>query len=98
MRTNDNNPARTFPSHDGHGQAALLLTESLIHGLCEKSLLSNIEAIEIVERAVSVQFDLAEAGDEADAPLCRSHALLSSIATSLRTDDASEPAPPRSVS
>ncbi|UUL83800.1 hypothetical protein [Sphingomonas qomolangmaensis] len=97
MPSNDNHPIRNTATPDGHGQAALLLAESLIHGLCEKSVLTNLEAIEIVDRAVDVQFDLAEAADGAGAPMWRSHALLSSIATSLRTD-VGEPTPPRLVS
>ena len=94
MPTNDNDPAmpgtRT-PSSEEHGHAALLLIESLIHGLCENSTLSNSAAVEIAERAASVQFDQAEAADGAGAPLWRSHALLSSIAASLRIDGDAEP-------
>jgi hypothetical protein len=71
---------------DPHGQAALLLVESLIHGLCENSTLSLDEAIEIAERAVDVQADRAEAADGAAAPLWRSHELLLAITASLRID------------
>ena len=78
-------------SPDAHGQAALLLVESLIHGLCEESVLSADEAVEIAERAVSVQSDHAESADGAAAPMWRSHALLSSIAASLRTDSTDIP-------
>lgn len=82
---------------DPHGHAALLLVESLIHGLCENSTLSNAEAVEIAERAVDVQFDQAEAADGAGVPLWRSHALLSRIAGSLRSDGNGEPTTPRLV-
>lgn len=84
------------PPSDPHGQAALLLVESLIHGLCENATLSTDEAIEIAERAVSVQFDQAEGADGAGAPLWRSHALLSKILASLQIDGA-KPTPPRLV-
>ena len=50
MPTNDNDPATLgtpFPSSDAHGHAALLLIESLIHGLCEKDLLSAGDVVEI---------------------------------------------------
>lgn len=104
MPTNDNDSAMRGtapPLPDAHGYAALLLVESLIHGLSENSTLSNGEAVEIAERAVNVQHDQAEAADGAADPMWRSHALLSSIAASLRTDgdDGGGPSPfPRLIS
>lgn len=97
MPTNDNEPdieGATLPLSDAHGQAALLLVESLLHGLCEKSALSTAEAIEIVDRAAVVQFDKAEAADGAGAAMWQSHSLLSNIATSLGID-ADPGSPPR---
>ncbi len=79
-------PVVDISGPDPHGPAALLLVESLIHGLCEKSVLSVSEALEIVDRAVEVQSDQAEAADGAGEPLWRAHALLIAIAASLRTD------------
>lgn len=70
---------------------APLLVESLIHGLCENETLSAGEAVAIADRAADVQSDFAKAADGAGAPLWRSHALLSQIATSLRTDDGAPP-------
>ena len=90
MPTNDNDFAMRGvmpPMPDPHGHAALLLVESLIHGLIERSVISNSDAIEIVESADSVQVDVAEAADGHGAPMWRSHALLSAIAESLRYDD-----------
>ena len=92
MANNDNDsalPGATLSASDVHGRAALLLVESLIHGLCENATLSADEAVEITERAVSVQADHATAADGAGAPLWASHALLSSIGRSLRTDQVS---------
>lgn len=97
MPTNDNEPATrgaTLESSDAHGRAALLLVESLIHGLCEDSTLSDDRAVEIAERAVEVEFEQAEAADGAGAPLWRSHALLSAIAASLRVDGNGNGGPP----
>ena len=85
------------PSPDPHGQAALLLVESLIHGLCEKSMLSTEEAIEIAERAVDVQCDLAEAADGARAPMWGSQGLLSCLARWREADGHDAPPPPRLV-
>lgn len=96
MPTNDNDPAvQALP--DAHGHAALLLIESLIHGLCENATLSVHAALDIVERAVDVQFDQAEAADDAEGPMWRSHALLLNIAASLGTDAKGGPSSPRLV-
>lgn len=91
MPINDNETMLPILS-DSYGQAALLLVESLIHGLCENATLSVEEAIAITERAVDVQHDHAVAADGAGAPMWRSHALLSHIASSLRSD-AGRPSP-----
>lgn len=74
------------PLPDPHGHAALLLVESLIHGLLARSIISNGDAIDIVEGADSVQVEMAEMADGASAPMWRSHALLTAIAESLRYD------------
>ncbi|MFD1950824.1 hypothetical protein ACFSGX_08595 [Sphingomonas arantia] len=94
MPTNDNDVVqRNRPSSgDGHGQAALLLIECLIHGLCEKAALNNAEAISIVYTAVDAQLDrlaLAEdqhCRDDQTAPLWQSYGLLVAIAESLKTN------------
>ncbi len=98
MSYNDNDP--TLPGatpdlSDASGQAALILVESLLHGLCEKRTLNTPEAIAIVDRAISVQFDHAEAADGKGAAMWRSHTLLSSIAASLRTDGDAASLPPQ---
>lgn len=94
--TNDNDPETqdsTISMVDPSGQAALLLLESLIHGLCEKASLSTQEAIEIVQRAVDVQFDRAEAADIERIAMWQAHALLLSIVESLRIDSMVAPTP-----
>lgn len=98
MPTHDENPivrgiTPTVP--DAHGQAALLLTESLIHGLLARSIISIEDAIEIVETADEVQVQVAEAADGAGAPMWQSHALLFAIAESLKydVDSSSSPRP-----
>ena len=99
MANNDDSAIRppTPGPSDAHGQAALVLVESLIHGLCEKSALNTGEAVEIVERAVEVQSAKAEAADGEGEPLWRSHALLVTIAESLRLDVDCMPTLPRLV-
>lgn len=77
----------TLPIPDPHGQAALLLVESLIHGLLARSIISIGDAVEIVESADSVQVDLAEEADGAGAPLWQAHTMLAAILESLKFDD-----------
>ena len=91
MPTNDNESPMNGagPEPDAHGPAALLLVESLIHGLCERGTLGVSEAVAITERAVEVQHDHAAAADGAGAPPWRSYALLSRIAASLKSDEGS---------
>lgn len=89
MPTNDNEdslPKITPAMPDPHGHAALLLVESLIHGLIERSIISVVDAIDIIETADSVQVDVADATDGQNEPMWRSHALLTRIAESLRYD------------
>lgn len=71
---------------DPYGQAALLLVESLIHGLCEKETIRTEEAIEIVERAVSVQLDSLGAAEGDIEQGWGAHTLLLEILASLQTD------------
>ena len=42
---------------DHHGQAAMLVVESLIHGLVAQSVLTLDQAIEIVELDAEVKYD-----------------------------------------
>lgn len=89
MLTDDNDPATRGPAPvmpDAHGQAALLLVESLIHGLLARSAITTADAIGIVESAASVQVDVAEAAQGHSAPMWRSHALLTAILESLTID------------
>ncbi len=75
-----------------HGRAALALVESLIHGLCEAGALTTQQSLEIVERAMDVQFDHATETDGVTTDLWKSHTILSLIAQSIRIDV--ENAPP----
>jgi hypothetical protein len=78
-------PAASPARPDPHGEAALLLVESLIHGLLMQSVLSVGEAVDIVRTAVEVQNDISdERGDDpGDNP---AHRLLAAIATTLGID------------
>lgn len=93
MPTNDNELTEQSiisASPDAHGKAALLLVESLLHGLCESATLTTAQAAEIAERALDVQLDQGEAVSDAG-PMLRAHALLENIAASLNVDRPQDP-------
>lgn len=87
--TNDNHsypPVAPPPEPDAHGQAAMLLVESLIHGLVERSVISVADAIGIVEAAAEVKVEVAaELGDSPNT-MRRSLEMLGAIGESLRLD------------
>ena len=86
--TNDNHLDTDTPLRepDAHGQAALLLVESLIHDLVARAVISVGEAIEIVEVAAEVKLEVAAELGDSPATMRRSLALLESIALSLKGD------------
>ncbi len=81
-------PANSDLDSDGHGRAALLLVESLIHGLVARSALSVAEAVSIVEIACEVQGAIADA--EPSPSMLKARGLLSTLAYSLKIDLPSE--------
>lgn len=71
---------------EGHGEAALLLVESLIHGLVSNDVMSVSEAIEVVDIAVDAHAETStDSGRWAPATL-GPVALLEAIGASLRHD------------
>lgn len=75
---------------DAHGQAALLLTESLIHALVEKHTLTNQDAIDLIDVAAGVKVEVAAAAGESETRMRESLALLSKMAESFKADAAEE--------
>ena len=72
-----------LPAIGAHGEAAILLVESLIHGLIARGGLSTAEAIEIIDDAAQVKADItAENGRPSDEP-CYAVTLLRAISISL---------------
>jgi len=71
---------------DAHGRAALLLVESLIHGLTARSVLSVAEAVSIMEIALDAQIAITEDAAEPTPSMRRATTLLSSLVESLRID------------
>ena len=77
---------RSILTVDAHGQAALLLVESLIHGLIEREMLTSLDAIAIIEGAADVQGQIADEADGAGAPMWHAQALLKQMSVSLSHD------------
>ena len=88
MSINDNEPAETAKPTpvEAHGQAALILIESLIHGLVSRSVLTLADTLDIVDTAVEVQADYIAEAEGTTHERAVSQSLLTRIATSLRLD------------
>lgn len=75
---------RPFLSVNGleaHGRAALLLVESLVHGLIERKLITVAHAVEIIDVAADVAGEIDHA-----APGRKPETLLRAVSNSLRLD------------
>lgn len=77
---------KAAPGPDAHGQAAILLVESLIHGLIARSVLSVGEAVEIVNVAREVKQEFADEMGEPRGIMEHSLAILDAIHASLSID------------
>lgn len=82
--SNDTRAAR-FEEPDAHGQAALLLVESLLHALVEKGALSAVEAMAALRTACEVKVEVAEMIGESNARMQASLDLLARIEGSFAT-------------
>ncbi|MEP9380359.1 hypothetical protein ABLE91_26910 [Aquabacter sp. CN5-332] len=71
---------------DAHGQAALLLVESLIHALIARALISAEDAVEIVGVATEVKAEIGADLGDSPATMEKSLTLLKSISASLMHD------------
>lgn len=74
------------PAPDSHGQAALLLVESLLHGLIARKVIGVADATEIVTVAAEVKQEIADDLGDTPATLARSLTLLEAIGASLARD------------
>lgn len=87
ISSNDNrrSEAHTIPA-DAHGQAAILLVESMMHGLIARSLVTVSDAVEMINVAVDVSRDMALEFDEVPARILGSTTLLEAMSKSLGHD------------
>jgi hypothetical protein len=81
-------PVTDEPSNDSdaYGRAALLLVESLIHGLTARAVLSVGEAVAVMEIALDAQIAIAEDAAQATPSMRRTTVLLSTLVDSLKID------------
>ncbi len=87
--TNDNEgprPVFRVDEPDPHGQAAILLVESLIHALVARSVISMEDAIEVVTVALDAKIEIAHEFGCRDDTMDKSVALLARIRQSLSND------------
>ena len=84
---NDREPvALSDVGPDAHGHAAILLVESLIHGLVAKSVISVADAVEMVRIAEEATTEIGRERGNASNDLTASLSILASIRTSLAID------------
>ncbi len=71
---------------DAHGQAALLLAESILHALVETGTLSLDAALSVIETTCEVKVEVAEATGESNGRMQESLRLLKAISGSFARD------------
>lgn len=82
--SNNNNASHSlFDVSDAHGHAALMLVESLIHTLIDRSVINASEAIDVVGTAIDATQELSD--ELKSAELDRSISLLTAISQSLKS-------------
>jgi hypothetical protein len=72
---------------DAHGQAALLLTESLIHMLVDRGAITNTQAVEVVQVAAEVKVEVATSAGESAKRIKESLDLLAKMQSSFESDE-----------
>lgn len=71
---------------DAHGQAALLLAESILHALVESKTLTLDAALSVIETTCEVKVEVAEQAGESKGRMEASLALLQAISASFAVD------------
>ena len=88
-QTNDNEAIVPFPKteqRDTHGRAALLLVESLLHALIDRSVLNVEDVLDVITVAIDANEDLAADRGEREEPTNQTTVVLSAILHSLSHD------------
>lgn len=71
---------------DAHGQAALILAESILHGLVDDKTMTPAKALDIVRSAEEIKTEVAGLAGESKIRINESLELLKRIRTSLEKD------------
>lgn len=71
---------------DAHGQAALLLAESILHALVEAKTLSLEDALSVIATTCEVKVEVAALSGESHGRMEESLQLLKAISTSFAVD------------
>lgn len=79
-------PSPAINEPDAHGQAALLLAESMLHTLLARGVVTLEEAVSVVETAAEVKAEVATAAGESAERMQASLDLLERIASSFAAD------------
>lgn len=79
-------PAAALEEPDAHGQAALLLAESILHALVETGTLSLDAALSVIETTCEVKVEVAEQAGESNGRMEESLTLLRAISSSFASD------------
>lgn len=80
------NAAPSIEEPDAHGQAALLLAESTLHMLVEKSVIKVTEAVAVIQTAAEVKAEIATQAGESQERMQASLDLLFRISDSFAVD------------
>lgn len=78
----DDGDFRAEPEPDAHGQAALLLAESILHALVETNTLSRAAALSVIATTCEVKREVAERAGESNRRMMESLNLLRDISKS----------------
>ena len=88
-KANDNLPDSKLPptvEPDAHGQAALILAETILHALVETKAMTTQQALDVVRSAEEIKTEVAERDGESDVRMRESLELLKRIGISIETD------------
>ena len=71
---------------DAHGQAALILAESILHALVEDKTMTTERALDVVRSAEEIKVEVAALSGESETRMHESLELLKRIGLSLETN------------
>lgn len=83
--SNENDPVPCSVM-DARGRAALLLSESMLHGLIARRILSESDAMDVIDTAIDIQRDMLAELTHQDSTMDQSLALLIDMQRSLRAN------------